>query len=92
MSGGQKTRAITKTAEDVRVVVADDQRLSREALAYLLSSRDGVAVVGEAASAEESLERWPARIRRASPIQGVISVSASSHVESAPSSSMQGCI
>lgn len=40
----------------IRVVIADDQALFREGLRTLLSTRDDVEVVGEAANGEEAVE------------------------------------
>jgi len=42
-----------RTCGHIRVVVADDQRLVRQALVRLLEGEDGIAVVGEAGSADE---------------------------------------
>lgn len=44
----------------IRVFLADDHRLMREALARLLGSSDGFTVVGEAGTGHEVLERVPA--------------------------------
>ena len=41
----------------VRVLLADDQGLFREALATLLSARPEVVVVGEAGNGSEALDR-----------------------------------
>jgi DNA-binding NarL/FixJ family response regulator len=41
----------------VRVLLADDQALFREALATLLATHDGIAVAGEAGNGEEALSQ-----------------------------------
>ncbi|HEY5651641.1 MAG TPA: response regulator transcription factor [Acidimicrobiia bacterium] len=40
----------------MRVVIADDHRIVREGLAYMLSDHDGIDIVGEAESGEALLE------------------------------------
>ena len=44
-------------ADDVRVVVADDQDLVRGGFRLILNSYDGIAVVGEARDGDEAVER-----------------------------------
>src|SRR5262245_18091290 len=50
----------TAMERQIRVFLADDHRLMREALARLLGSSDGFTVVGEAGTGHEVLERVPA--------------------------------
>ena len=45
------------TAEPIRVLVVDDQRLIRESIASLLALQPGIAVVGTAANGREAVER-----------------------------------
>ena len=45
------------TADPVRVLLVDDDQLLRSALSMMLSGRDDVAVVGEAADGREAIER-----------------------------------
>ncbi len=48
--------------ERIRLFVADDHQLFREALRLLLSARADLVVVGEAGTAREALERAPAAL------------------------------
>ena len=41
----------------IRILLVDDQALFREGLRTLLSVRDGIEIVGEAANGEEALQR-----------------------------------
>jgi len=47
-------------SEDIRVLIADDQRVVREGLALLLGLLPGIEVVGSAADGEEVLAQLPA--------------------------------
>lgn len=44
-------------ANDVRVLLVDDHRIVLEGLSLLLASMDGIAVIGQANSGEEAVER-----------------------------------
>lgn len=46
---------MTQTAEPIRVLIVDDHRIIREGLRDLISSRRGMAVVGDAGSRAEAL-------------------------------------
>jgi Response regulator containing CheY-like receiver domain and AraC-type DNA-binding domain len=41
--------------EDIRLLIAEDERLTREALARLIGLEDGIEVVGQAAGGEEAV-------------------------------------
>lgn len=45
-------------AEDVRILLVDDQRLMREGLRTLLELEPGMRVIGEAANGQEALEQY----------------------------------
>jgi DNA-binding NarL/FixJ family response regulator len=44
-------------AADIRVLIVDDHQMVREGLKVLLSTRDDIVVVGEAANGEEAVEQ-----------------------------------
>ena len=58
-----RSRPMTRTGQRIRILVADDHALLRQALRMLLEAQDGLEVVGEATNgrdAVEAAERWRA--------------------------------